>query len=154
MNLFKGDFYPISWGKMNACGIILRFRFLKCHILVLEEGFLFQNVTHCMQFILEHNSFLDRKPFHCQLHMGRKTGFPGCSLHFVTPDRSIGNQKRVHRESSLCWVVSWTFKFPNYSRVQSTIRQNTSKTPFSWGLYLAGQPGVLVWTWLHAKKQN
>lgn len=78
IKLFKGDFYFIAWGKINARCNILKFIFFKCHILVLEKGLLFQNLTHVMQFVVKHDSFLNRKPFHCQIHMGRRFCFPGC----------------------------------------------------------------------------
>lgn len=61
IKLFKGDFYFTAWAKMNALCNILKFIFLKCHILVLEKGLLFQNLTHVMQFVVKHDSFLNRK---------------------------------------------------------------------------------------------
>lgn len=101
INLFKGGFYFIAQGKMNARSIILKSRFLSCPIWVPEEGLLFQNLTCCMEFILPLDSFVDRTPPRCLLHVGRNTCFPGCSFLCVTLDRSIGNQKPEHRELSL-----------------------------------------------------
>lgn len=127
MKLFKGDFYFIAWGKMNAWCNILKFVFLKCHILVLEEGLLFQNLTHVMQFVVKHDSFLDRKPFHCQIHVGRKFCFPGCR---DSRQKHQQPESRALREL-FCWVFWWTLNFPNHSQwLKSTIQKNTYKTHF------------------------
>lgn len=151
IELFKGDFYFIAWGKMNVWCNILKFIFLKCQILVLEEGLLFQNLTHVMHFVVKHDSFLDGKPFHWQIHMGRKFCFPG---YRDSRQKHQQTEPRALRELFLLGTLVNTQLSKLFTVTE--IRHSTKyiQNTFSWGLYLAHQPGTMIRTWFHAHVQN
>lgn len=137
---------------MNAWCNILKFIFLRRHTLVLEKGLLFQNLTRVMQFIVKHVSLLDRKPFHCQIHMDRKFHFPGCRDSRQVSTTRTQNPEQLFLLGALVNIpLSKPFRVTEIHH--STIYiQNM----FSWGLYLVEQPGTMERTWFHAhmQKQN
>lgn len=137
---------------MNAWYNILKFIFLKCHTLVLEKGLLFQHLTRVMQFVVKHVSFLDRKPFHCQIHMGRKFCFPGCR-----DSRQVSTTRTQSIERALS--VEWSGGYSTFQTINSgwNPQQNTCKTCSpEFCMYLVDQPGTMKRTWFHAhmQKQN
>lgn len=112
------------------------------------ERLVFQNLTRVMQSVVKHDSFLDRKPFHCQINTGRKFCLLGCR------DKQQQPEPKTLRELFLLGALVNIQLSKPFTVTEIHHSTKYIQNMFSWGLYLADQPGTMIRTWFNAHMQN